>query len=219
MGNLLHKRWRYFQVPIHPRVECLSPAAHLLYCFLLQLVNHSSAVVVESTNAEIIARIRLRDHKAINRARKELVDARLITVSRVPPGVYAHTMLDQDGNPIPPPEGRTGVRRYKAVSLQPKSNGRKAASFDTSTRERARAAPPTGEAQPLPPARPREPLGVQQQAEHRRCYTHGVTEHWRMGEDWVCEGCHPNPSASAAPVPTASEVRFHVPTADEIFRD
>jgi hypothetical protein len=220
MGNLVHLRWRqYYQVPIDQRVERLSPTAHLLCCLLWQLVNHSSAVVVELTNAEIAARICLKDHKTINRARKELIDAGLITVSRVPHGVYAHTMLGQNGKPIPPPKGRTGVRRYKAVPPQPNPGEGTAASFETSTRARARAATSTGAAEPLPLPPPREPVAGQHPTEDRPCHTHGLAEHWRRGEDWVCARCHPNPSASAAPVPTASEVPFHVPTADEIFRD
>ena len=30
----------------------------------------------------------------------------------------------------------------------------------------------------------------------RKCRTHGLVLHWKRGEDWLCESCHPNPQLS-----------------------
>jgi hypothetical protein len=200
VSNLLSGRWKqYYQVPMDPRVSSLPLAAHRYYCFLMQGMNRHSAGELHFSNAELSRGTGIRDHRTLSSARAILINQGLIACRKVPPGIYAHTVLDQDGIPIPPPTDRKGVRRYlsepsgavrSARRSQPHSHGASA---------------------------PRDPATYGQssiqefvgnEGNRRRCSLHGNSEHWQRGNEWICDDCHPNPNKSRQP--TAREVGFVV---------
>jgi hypothetical protein len=189
MSSLLHGRWKqYFQMPIDPRVEGLSPAGYRYYGFLCREMNAGSASQLEYSNAEISQRTAIKDPKTIKKARTELEAVGLIECRQVPPGVYLHVMLDQVGDPIPPPTGRKGIRRYSSSKAT-----------DSKIVKMGRGEQPAAETKSPPTAAP---------TTTRECRTHGpAAPHWKRGEDWLCELCHPNPDP---------QERWHAPTAAEI---
>src|SRR5437899_1961309 len=91
----------------------LSLAAYRYYGFLCRRMQQHSAPVLEFSNEEIAASTKILDPKTLARSRGELVSFGLITAQRVPPGVFSHTMLDEEGKPIPAPKARRGIRRYE----------------------------------------------------------------------------------------------------------
>ena len=198
MSNLLAGQFKqYYQVPcLPPEIErALSPTAFRYYAFLCRQLNSCSAVELQYSNAEISKETGIRCHKTIAKARSELAKARLIFGRKVPPGVYEHTMLNQAGDPIPPPKERRGIRRYASV---PRPTAR-ISSIETVT---------PGSASPPPVHPPMAPQSVM----FMHCRTHRRTEHWRRGaDDYVCEKCHPNPNSVAASSwsqPTATDLGF-----------
>src|SRR2546430_3406480 len=100
----------------------LSLAAHRYYAFLCRRLNEHSAPVLEFSNHEIARFTAIGDQKPLSKARAALVTAGLISVRRVPPGIYRHTLLNGKGEPLPPPKDRKGIRRYEArvPQVQPK---------------------------------------------------------------------------------------------------
>jgi hypothetical protein len=194
MSSLFYGRWKqYFQMPIAEAVEHLSLSAYRYYGFLCREMNARSACQLEYSNAEIAERTRIKDHKTIKKARRELQAARLIHCYKVPPGVYRHVMLDEIGDPIPPPPDRKGIRHYSA------SDTRRTARKSRETR--------------IAPAPRQEPSVTTSSVSTagammvRQCRTHGGVPHWKRGEDWLCESCHPNPHLPE---------RWHPPTAGEL---
>jgi hypothetical protein len=194
MSNLIYRRWKqYFQIPSAESVESLSPSAYRYFGFLCREMNVHSAVELRCSIAEIAQATSIRDHKTISGARRELQAARLIEVHKVPPGVYAHVMLDQSGDPIPAPKDRKGIRHYSAKTAKKarerRINPAPRREFDVTTSSPAIS---TAEA----------PL-------MRQCHTHGLVAHWKRGEGWVCQSCHPNPYPSERwQPPTAGEIGF-----------
>ena len=198
MSNLLHRQFKqYYQMPcLPPEIErIISPTAFRYYGFLCRQLNSRSAVELQYRNAEISEETGIRCPKTIAKARSELVALRLIRCRRVPPGVYAHTMLNQAGEPISPPKERRGVRRYASAP-------RPTATMPN-VETRLPASPP-----PSPPNPPIPPQSVM----FMHCRTHRQTEHWRRGDDdYVCEKCHPNPNSLATnswSQPTAAQLGF-----------
>lgn len=100
-------------MPIAESVERLSLSGYRYYGFLCREMNVHSAVELRYSNAEVAQGTGIKDHKTISRARSELETAGLVECRRVPPGVYAHIMLDQSGDPIPAPRDRKGIRHYE----------------------------------------------------------------------------------------------------------
>jgi len=191
MSNLFYRCWKqYFQMPITESVERLSPSAYRYYGFLCREMNVRSAVDLRYSNAEIAQATSIKDHKTIAGARNELQAARLIKCYTVPPGVYAHVMLDQSGDPIPAPKDRKGIRHYPGDRAAAGKNGR----------AHMREQPTATLAETKPPP-------ITAQTTTRACRTHGPVPHWKRGEDWLCESCHPNPHPPE---------RWHSPTAKEI---
>src|SRR5262249_16650629 len=140
------------------------------YAFLWRRANEHSATVLEFSNDEIRESTGLRDHKTLSKARKDLVDLGLITVRRVPPGIFSCTLLSHTGEPIPPPRQRRGVRRYEAKSCEhPKS----AVSYQEPATNR---------------------VGSGQIDGSSDCRIHGAARHWDRDGDAVCEICHPAPT-------------------------
>jgi hypothetical protein len=191
MSSLFHGRWKqYFQMPIDPRVDNLSPASYRYYGFLCREMNARSASQLEYSNAEIAACTRIKDPKTIKKARTELQAARLIECRQVPPGVYLHVMLDQIGDPIPPPRDRKGIRHYSA------SDSRRTMKNASDPARRQEVDVTTS-----------SPVSTAGATMVQQCRTHGPVPHWKRGEDWLCELCHPNPHP---------QDRWHPPTAGEI---
>lgn len=192
MSSLFYGRWKqYFQMPIAESVEHLSLSGYRYYGFLCREMNVHSAVELRYSNAEIARATGVKDHKTISRARNELQTARLIECHRVPPGVYAHIMLDQSSFPIPAPKDRRGIRHYENDKAAARKNGRAHMSEQSVTAT-------LGET--------KSPL-ITAQTATRKCRSHGLVQHWKRGEDWICESCHPNPHLPE---------RWHSPTAKEI---
>ena len=193
MSSLIYGQWKqYFQMPIADRVEHLSIHAYRVYGLLCRMMNQSSAVVIELTNAEITQRTSITDHKTIKNVRRELADARLVELRRGLLGVYGFVMLSESGVPIEPPQGRKGIRHFRSdKSISP-----------------AQAAPqmPPEPSQP-PTATMLPPRTV------ARCYVHRrETEHWEQHGALVCNECHPNPNAA----PRSDHPHSHQPTAKEL---
>ncbi len=192
MSSLFYRRWKqYFQMPIAESVERLSLSGYRYYGFLCREMNVHSAVELHYSNAEIAQATEIKDHKTISKVRNELQTARLIECHTVPPGVYAHIMLDQNGGRIPAPEGRTGIRRYvsnKRVRTTPDNEPATPAISSTAESSHPGASISTTETQT------------------KVCRTHGRAIHWKRGREWLCETCHPNPHDFCPP--TASEVGF-----------
>ena len=195
MTNLLHGRFKqYFQMPIDERVEGLSPVGYRYYGFLCREMNVRSACQLEYSNAEMAERTRIKDPKTINKARKELQTARLIECSQVPPGVYLHVMLDQLVDPIPPPEGRKGIRRYSSGSDRRRT---------TKTARESRGSHPESP-QPPRPGRSEEFAHVYPFI----CYACKGTEFWTREGTRNCSRCHPNPNLPGRNPLTAKEIGF-----------
>jgi hypothetical protein len=98
-------------------------------------------------------------------------------------------MLDQFGDPIPAPKDRRGIRRYENDKATARKNRRAQMSED-----------------PIATlAEAKSPIAAQTIS--RECRTHGRVSHWKRGEDWLCETCHPNPHLPE---------RWHSPTAKEV---
>jgi hypothetical protein len=191
MSSLFYGRWKqYFQMPIAESVEHLSLSGYRYYGFLCREMNVHSAVDLRYSNAEIAQATGIKDHKTIGGARNELQAARLIKCYTVPPGVYAHVMLDQSGDPIPAPKDRKGIRHYPSDKAAARKNVRGHMSE-----------------QPAATLAETKSLPITAQTTTRECRTHGLVPHWKRGEDWLCESCHPNPHPSE---------RWHSPTAKEI---
>jgi hypothetical protein len=146
-------------------------------------MNARSATELHYSNAEIRLATGIRCHKTLKKARCELVRARLVDCRQVPPGIYAHIMLNHCGDPMPAPKDRKGIRRY-------------------SPRESAKAASSV-KAVPLVPVSAPASLP---RAVSMDCRIHGNTEHWEREGGYVCQKCHPNPNSFRPP--TASEVGF-----------
>jgi hypothetical protein len=197
MSSLIYRQWRqYFQMPISGAVERLSLGAYRLYGLLCRTMNEQSAVVIELSNAEIVERTGIKEHRTIKKIRRELSDAGLVKTFKVPPGVYAFVMLNESGSPIPAPEGRKGVRRYspRAQSVRPSG-------------ERAPASQPASVAPVATEKRKPDCRAIEPLPETSRCPTHGPAPHWRRkGGGLVCELCHPDPDAFGPP--TAREIGF-----------
>jgi hypothetical protein len=194
MTNLLSGHWKqYFQMPIADVVERLDHPAHRYYSFLCREMNVHSAVDLRYSNAEIAQATGIKDPKTIKKARKELQVARLVEIHRVPPGIYAHVMLDQDGSPIPPPDGRKGIRQYSSGSDR-----------RTKTARESRGSHPES---PQPP-RP----GRSEELAHAYpflCYACKGTEFWTREGARICSRCHPNPHRTESwNPPTAGEIGF-----------
>jgi hypothetical protein len=185
MSSLFYRRWRqYFQIPIAGSIEHLRPSGYRYYGFLCREMNVRSAVDLRYSNAEIAKATGIKDHKTLAKARRELQAARLIQCFKVPPGVYAHVMLDESGNPIPAPEDRRGIRHYENAEA---SENRKAQSEQLETT----------------PVETKSLL-ITTENSLGECRTHGRVPHWKRGEDWICGLCHPTPWRP----PTADEVGF-----------
>jgi hypothetical protein len=187
MSNLLSGQWKqYYQMPRLPETieRTLSCAAFRYYGFLCREMNVHSAVELRYSNAEIAQATRIKDHKTIAGARNELQTARLIECHKVPPGVYAHIMLNHCGDPIPAPEDRKGIRRY-------------------SPRDSTKARASSIKTVPLVPVSAQATLP---RTVSMDCRVHGNTDHWEREGGYVCEKCHPDPNSFRPP--TASEVGF-----------
>lgn len=187
MSNLLRGQWKqYFQMPCLPESieRTLSCAAFRYYGFLCREMNARSATELHYSNAEITLATSIRCHKTLKKARSELVSARLVDCRQVPPGVYAHIMLNHCGDPIPAPEDRKGIRRY---------------SPGDSTKARASSIKTV----PLVPVSVPATLP---RTVSMDCRVHGNTDHWEREGGYVCEKCHPDPNSFRPP--TASEVGF-----------
>jgi hypothetical protein len=120
MSNLIYGEWRqYYQVPYLPDdiERRLSLAAYRYYTFLCRAMNTHSATELHFSNEEISALTGIRDHKTLSKARSELQLCGLVDCRKVPPGIYAHTMLNEQGEPMPAPANRKGVRHYDAKTL------------------------------------------------------------------------------------------------------
>jgi hypothetical protein len=187
MSNLLRGQWKqYFQMPCLPENEqTLSCAAFRYYGFLCREMNARSATELHYSNAEITLATSIRCHKTLKKARSELVSARLVDCRQVPPGVYAHIMLNHCGDPIPAPEDRKGIRRYS-----PRDSTKARAS-------RTKAVPLVPDPAPafLPPTKA------------MYCFTHRRdTKHWERQGEYLCEECHPDPNSFHPP--TADEIGF-----------
>jgi len=188
MSNLLSRQWKqYYQMPCLPEIieRTLSCAAFRYYGFLCREMNARSATELHYSNAQITLATDIRCHKTLKKARSELMKARLVNCRRVPPGVYAHIMLNHCGEPIPAPKDRKGIRRYSP------SDSTKARPSDI------KAVPSVPDSAPtvLPPIKAMYCLT------HRR-----ETEHWERQGEYLCEECHPNPNALYPP--TATEIGF-----------
>jgi hypothetical protein len=187
MSNLIYSRWKqYFQIPITESVERLSLSAYRYYGFLCREMNIHSATDLRYSAAEIAGATGIKDRKTITKARTELEAVCLIRCRKVPPGVYAHVMLDESGNPIPAPKDRKGIRHYEADKAAAWHNGRAHSSEQPIAILAEAKSPP-----------------ITAQNTTRECRTHGMAPHWKRGEDWLCESCHQNPH-----VPTAEEIGF-----------
>jgi hypothetical protein len=115
MAINLKGQWRqYYPVPLlRPEIESgLSRAAFRYFAFLYRQANVRNVVELQLSVSDIKAATGIRDHKTQKEAREELERARLIECRRGPLGVWTHTLLNQYGNPIPPPNDRTGVLRH-----------------------------------------------------------------------------------------------------------
>ena len=200
MSNLMFRQFRqYYQLPyLSPDLErTLTPVAFKYYALLWREANTRSAGELQFSNAEITKMIGIRCNKTLAKARTELEGAGLIACRRVPPGIYSHVMLSQDGHPIATPKDRKGVRLYSSTSRLAPS-----ASFKS-------------KAQPLPFIPPITPL-LATSLIHRECRIHKLVPHWRRPPDeYICEKCHPNPNGmgsnthSSSPRPlTATEIGF-----------
>jgi hypothetical protein len=184
MSNLLRGQWKqYFQMPCLPESieRTLSCAAFRYYGFLCCEMNARSATELHYSNAEISLATDIRCHKTLKKARAELVSAGLVICRQVPPGVYAHIMLNHCGDPMPAPKDRKGIRRYS-----PCESGKAASSV--------KAVPlvPLSAPASLPSTRSMD------------CRIHGNIEHWERQGEYLCEECHPNPFHP----PTAKEIGF-----------
>jgi hypothetical protein len=191
MSSLIYGQWKqYFQVPIADRVERLTIHAYRLYGLLCRMMNESSAVVIELTNAEITVRTGITDHKTIKNARRELADARLVELHRGFLGVYSFVMLSESGVPIEPPKGRKGIRHFTfGKSLNP--------------------VPPDPLLPPTATTLPGRTVA--------RCYVHRrETEHWEQHGALVCNECHPNPNVPESSAPKSDRAFFRQPTAKEL---
>ena len=188
MSNLIYGRWtQYFQVPVSDEVENLSLAGYRLYAHLCREMNVRSAVEQHYSNQELSQATGIKDHKTMSKARRELQTARLVACHKVPPGVYAYIMLDQRGDPIPPPKSRTGIRRHSP------RNGRRQTTLASGAGSIAHSDRPAPVVATLSPPTP-------------RCRVHGLAPHWDRNGDLVCELCHPNPNAFRPP--TARDLGF-----------
>jgi len=187
MSNLLSRQWKqYYQMPCLPESieRTLSCAAFRYYGFLCREMNARSAIELHYSNAEITLATGIRCHKTLQKARHELVSARLVDCRQVPPGVYAHIMLNRCGDPMPAPKDRKGIRRYPA-------------------RESAKAASSIEAAPWVPDSIP----AVLPPTKSIYCSTHRRdTEHWERQGEYLCQECHPNPNRFQPP--TADEIGF-----------
>jgi hypothetical protein len=185
MSNLTSGQWKqYYQIPClpDPIERTLSCTAFRYYGFLCREMNAHSATELHYSNAEITGATGIRCHKTLKKARSELVGARLIDCRHVPPGIYAHTMLNHSGDPMPAPKDRKGIRRY-------------------SHRDHANATCSIT----VTPVVPNSAPAVLPPAKSKFCFTHKRdTKHWLREGEYLCYECHPNPFRP----PTAVEVGF-----------
>jgi hypothetical protein len=109
---------RFFPVPRELAesglLSRLPPSALRLYLLLLYFAQKHSAVQIETAWVEIGDYTGL-DSKSVKIARESLVRANLVTCGRGQHGIITYQLLNPEtGVPLPPPQGRRGLRKYCA---------------------------------------------------------------------------------------------------------
>jgi hypothetical protein len=205
MGNILRDQCRFFSLPaefVESGCLCnISPSAVKLYVALYFFAQKHSAVRLEFSNAQLQTYAGL-DPKSIQSARELLCTHRLIRTSKGALGIYSYVLLNPgNGEPLPPPVGRTGTRRYHSPAKE-QSHDR---------HEPSLLGRRTPLAVPEPVAKTGEEMRGDGDAEFH-CYACKGRAFWTRGTYRICVRCHPD---SLGPVaqreicsPTASEVGF-----------
>ena len=202
MGNVLRDQGRFFSIPAEfVESGCLrdmSPSSVRLYVALYYFAQKHSAVRLEFSNAQLQSYAGL-DAKSIQSARNQLGDLRLIKSLKGALGVYTYVLLKPTtGEPLPSPEGRTGLRRYHS---DPKEQSKRQSEPSTGTKLKHQCAP---ERRPSQADQARTPVAF-------RCFACKGTEFWTRGNDRTCARCHPDPRS-----PVLDRRAFSPPTAKEI---
>lgn len=215
MSSLFYKQWRqYFQMPISQRVEQLTLPAFRLYGLLCRMMNESTANTIELSTQQISRLTKIRDRKTIAKARQELKANGLIEARRFGGGVFAHTMLNENGGRISVPKGHKGVRRYLPDALTTVA--------DSTLKERTMLGS-AGSGSPSvvnPSSGGNEPIDQVNKFPATECRLHGSAHHWRRPDGTlICDQCHPNPHESNphhnAPDPALKPI-FRQPTAKDL---
>jgi hypothetical protein len=196
MGNILRNQCRFFSIPTEfveaGNLGDCSPSALKLYIALYYFGQKHTAVRLEFSNAQLQSYVRL-DTKSIQLARRQLGDRRLITIRKGALGVYTYTLLNPTtGEPLPSPEGRTGLRRYYSP-VKEQSMNQPSQAVDSNTHHNTH------------PKQATAPLAF-------RCFSCKRTEFWTRGSDRICMRCHPDPRSTGPQretySPTAAEMGF-----------
>ncbi len=120
MSNVLREQCLFFPVPRALLESCLlaqlPPSAVRLYLLLLYWAQKHSAVQIETVAYEIGDYTRM-DAKSVKVARERLEKAGLVTCHKRQHGIIAYQLLNpESGIPLPPPEGKRGLRRHRPQS-------------------------------------------------------------------------------------------------------
>ena len=117
MSNVLRDQCRFFTVP-RALVESgllkqLPPSAVRLYLLLLHFAQKHSAVQIETVAYEIEDYTGM-DAKSVKVGRESLEKVGLVTCQKQQHGIIAYQILNpENAVPLPPPEGKRGVRQHR----------------------------------------------------------------------------------------------------------
>jgi hypothetical protein len=202
----------YFQVQfaVADALPRISGNAAKLILFLAAKAHRHNAVELELSQSDIAELTGIKDHKTIRKIQRELESVGFGRVRLSPAGVFNHVLLDAaNGEPLPKPEGRSGVYRYRKGESKAVRQGRTADVTsrypieNKFTRARKLPTPKSPVTRTVPASKPQQPAVF--------CKIHPTGSVWQLADGTPkCEGCHPNPRAKCPP--------FRQPTAEELFR-
>ena len=178
------------QFAVAKAIPQLSGNATKLIVFLASKAHRHNAVELELSQSQIADRTKIKDHKTIRKAARELESAGLLRVRPSPAGVFSYVLVDAaNGDPLPKPERYSGVLRYRKSESKAGRLGSSACvaaplpteSESTIARKLPKAKSPI--ARIIPPSKRPEAAAF--------CKIHPTASIWHLADDTPrCEGCH-----------------------------